>query len=127
MNASQSAIDLAQVAATAASDKLGQDIVAFDVSDALAITDIFLIISANNDRQVAAIVDAIEEALIVQRDQRPTRREGDRDNRWVLLDYVDLVIHVQQTQERVLYSLERLWKDCPRIRLNAIDDVLGQV
>lgn len=127
MNASQSAIDLAQVAATAASDKLGQDIVAFDVSDALAITDIFLIISANNDRQVAAIVDAIEEALIVQRDQQPTRREGDRDNRWVLLDYVDLVIHVQQTQERVLYSLERLWKDCPRIRLNAIDDVLGQV
>ncbi|MGI5951836.1 MAG: ribosome silencing factor [Brooklawnia sp.] len=122
MSATAEAIDLTRVAAQAASDKKGLDIIAFDVSEALAITDVFLIVSANNERQVSAIVDAVEEQLIKQADARPARREGDRENRWVLLDYVDVVVHVQHADERSLYALERLWKDCPRIDLQLDED-----
>lgn len=122
LSATAEAIDLTRVAAQAASDKKGLDIIAFDVSEALAITDVFLIVSANNERQVSAIVDAVEEQLIKQADARPARREGDRENRWVLLDYVDVVVHVQHADERSLYALERLWKDCPRIDLQLDDD-----
>jgi ribosome-associated protein len=122
LSATAEAIDLTRVAAQAASDKKGLDIIAFDVSEALAITDVFLIVSANNERQVSAIVDAVEEQLIKQADARPARREGDRENRWVLLDYVDVVVHVQHADERSLYALERLWKDCPRIDLQLDED-----
>lgn len=121
MTATDEARQLTQIAALAANAKKGLDIVAFDVSEALAITDVFLIVSANNERQVGAVVDAIEEALITQAETRPTRREGDRENRWVLLDYVDVVVHVQHNEERSLYALERLWKDCPRLELNLPD------
>lgn len=106
-----------EVAAQAAADKKGEQIVAFDVSEQLAITDVFLIASASNERQVGAIVDGVEEALLkIQR--KPVRREGDRENRWVLLDYLDFVVHVQHTEERTLYNLERLWKDCPQLSLS---------
>ena len=105
------------VAAQAAADKKGRNIVAFDVSEQLAITDVFLIASANNERQVGAIVDGVEEQLLKRR-RKPTRREGDRENRWVLLDYLDFVVHVQHTEERTLYNLERLWKDCPQLPLD---------
>ena len=105
-----------RIAAQAAADKKGHKIVAFDVSEQLAITDIFLIASANNERQVGAIVDGVEEKLLAS-GYRPVRREGDRENRWVLLDYIDIVVHVQHTEERSLYNLERLWKDCPQIPL----------
>lgn len=117
LTATDQAIHLAKRAAEAANDKKGLDIVAFDVSEALAITDIFLIVSANNERLVGAIVDAIEERLIADEGRRPTRREGGNENRWVLLDYLDVVVHVQHSEERSLYALERLWKDCPRIEL----------
>jgi ribosome-associated protein len=80
------------------------------------ITDAFLLASAPNERQVTAIVDAIEEALLgLPEKAKPVRREGERAGRWVLLDYVDLVVHVQHTEEREFYSLDRLWKDCPTI------------
>ena len=105
------------VAAQAAADKKGRNIVAFDVSEQLAITDVFLIASANNERQVGAIVDGVEEALLKHK-LKPTRREGDRENRWVLLDFIDLVVHVMHAEERALYALERLWRDCPRIDLS---------
>ena len=105
------------VAAQAAADKLADNIVAFDVSEQLAITDVFLIASAGNERQVGAIVDGVEEALLKIK-VKPIRREGDRENRWVLLDYLDFVVHVQHTEERTLYNLERLWKDCPQIPLH---------
>ncbi|SOD74737.1 ribosome-associated protein [Jatrophihabitans sp. GAS493] len=114
MTATDFAQDLALAAAAAASEKLGTDIVLIDVSERLAITDIFVIVTGNNDRQVSAIVDAVEEALRAK-GSKPLRREGHRDGRWVLLDYSDVVIHVQQAEERVFYSLERLWKDCPVI------------
>lgn len=121
MTATDSALHLARVAAEAANQKKGLDIVAFDVSEQLAICDIFLIVSANNERLVGAIVDAVEEALIKGENTRPTRREGDQENRWVLLDYVDVVVHIQHSEERSLYALERLWKDCPRIDLQLSD------
>jgi len=120
--ASDRALTLTRIAAAAASDRLAQDIVALDVSEHLVITDTFLICSAPSDRQVRAIVDAVEERMREQADTRPVRREGDREARWVLLDYVDIVVHVQHTEEREFYSLERLWKDCPAIPL---DDVPG--
>lgn len=117
MTATEHALDLTGIAAQAASDKLGRDLVAFDVSDRLAITDVFLIVTASNERQVSAIVDAVEEALL-KIGVKPTRREGDREARWVLLDYLDLIVHVQHSEERTLYALERLWRDCPRIELD---------
>jgi len=115
--ASENAVKLTRLAAEAASDRLARDIVALDVSDHLVITDAFLLCSAPSDRQVRAVVDAIEERLREVVDLRPTRREGEREGRWVLLDYLDLVVHVQHTDEREYYSLERLWRDCPSIEL----------
>ena len=114
MTASPATIDLATTAAAAAEDKLAHDIVAFDVSDQIAIAEVFLVCSGTTDRQVKAIVDAVEDRL---RDLagRPTRREGEREGRWVLLDYVDLVVHVMQDDDREYYALERLWKDCPSV------------
>lgn len=117
MTATDRARAMTQAAAEAAADKLGTDLVAFDVTEQLAITDVFLLVTAANDRQVGAVVDAIEERLRERFDARPVRREGDRENRWVLLDYLDLVVHVQHTEERSFYALERLWHDCPRIEL----------
>ena len=116
MTATERAVELVEIAAGAAADKLATDIIAYDVSEQLVITDAFLLCSASNDRQVKAIVDEIEEKLR-QVGARPVRREGEREGRWVLLDYIDVVIHVQHAEERVFYALERLWKDCPRIPL----------
>lgn len=116
MSASDRAIELTLVAATAASEKLAADIVALDVSETLVITDVFLICSAGSERQVKAIVEGIEQALD-RIDVDPIRREGERDGRWVLLDYLDLVVHVQHEEERGFYGLDRLWKDCPVVEL----------
>jgi ribosome-associated protein len=116
VTATERAVELVQIAAAAAADKLATDIIAYDVSDQLVITDAFLLCSASNDRQVKAIVDEIEEKLR-RAGAKPVRREGEREGRWVLLDYIDVVIHVQHAEERVFYALERLWKDCPRIPL----------
>ena len=118
MTATDHALELVAVAAQAAHDKKADQVLAFDVSDQLAITDAFLIASGSNDRQVKAIVDEVEEKL---RDvgAKPLRREGERDGRWVLIDYGDVVIHIQHEEERQFYALERLWRDCPTIPLPA--------
>ena len=116
MAATQHAIDLARAAAAAAEDKLASKIVALDVSEQLALTDIFLLASAPNDRQVSAIVDNIEDKLR-ELGVKPVRREGERNGRWVLIDFSDIVVHVQHEEERTYYQLERLWKDCPAIDL----------
>ncbi len=116
MTATERAVELVRIAAAAAADKLATDIIAYDVSDQLVITDAFLLCSASNDRQVKAIVDEIEDKLR-RADAKPVRREGEREGRWVLLDYIDVVIHVQHADERLFYALERLWKDCPQIPL----------
>jgi ribosome-associated protein len=115
LTASDRSVELALAAAAAAADKQARDIMIIDVSDQLVITDCFVIASATNDRQVHAVVDAIEERLRERHDAKPVRREGQREGRWVLLDYADIVVHVQLTEERGFYQLERLWKDCPVI------------
>lgn len=118
MTASDHAIDLATRAARAAAEKLATDIVAIDVSDHLVITDTFLVASAANDRQVRSVVDGVEEELL-KAGVKPIRREGEREGRWVLLDFGEVVVHVQHEEERTYYSLERLWKDCPVLELPA--------
>lgn len=118
MTATDHAVTLVRTAALAAADKLATDQLAFDVSEQLAITDAFLLASGANDRQVRAIVEEIEDKLR-ELDAKPIRREGHRDGRWVLLDYGDVVIHVQHAEEREFYALERLWRDCPVIELPA--------
>jgi ribosome-associated protein len=116
VTATDRAIELVRIAAQAASDKLADDIIAFDVSEQLIITDAFLLCSAPNDRQVKSIVDENEEKLRLG-GASPARREGERDGRWVLIDYDEIVVHVQHTEERAFYALERLWRDCPTITL----------
>jgi ribosome-associated protein len=116
MTASPRALELTRAAAVAALDKLASNPVAFDVSEQLAITDVFLVVSAANERQVGAIVDEIE-AQLLKIGAKTVRREGERENRWVLLDYFDIVVHVMHTDERDNYSLERLWRDCPQIEV----------
>lgn len=116
MPAAPEAVTLAVAAAEAAADKLATDIVAIDVSEPLAITEAFVLCSAANDRQVRSVVDAIEERLRAL-DAKPIRREGEAEGHWVLLDFGDIVVHVQLAEERIHYAIERLWKDCPEIPL----------
>jgi ribosome-associated protein len=112
------AVELAQAAASAAADKLATELRIVDVSEQLAITDCFVLAAAPNERQVKAVVDAVEERLMTM-GAKPVRREGEREGRWVLLDFFDIVVHVQHSEERAFYSLERLWKDCPTLPLPA--------
>jgi ribosome-associated protein len=119
VTASPRSTELIEVAALAAADKLARDIVAFDVSEQLVITDAFLLCTGANDRQVHAIVDEIELKLR-QAGATLARREGEREGRWVLLDYLDIVVHVQHADERAYYMLERIWNDCPRLPLPAV-------
>lgn len=118
MTATPEAVAAAIAAAQAAADKFAHDIVAIDVSEQLVITDVFVLCSADNDRQVRAVVDAVEERLHGI-GARALRREGESEGRWVLLDFGDLVVHVQLAEERIHYAIERLWKDCPMIELPA--------
>ena len=122
MSATDRAIELTVAAARAASDLKAQEIIALDVSGQLVLTDAFLIASGTNERQVGAIVDAVEEALH-KLGAKPLRREGKSEGRWVLIDFGDVVVHVQHAEDRTYYALERLWKDCPVIELPA--DVHG--
>jgi ribosome-associated protein len=106
VTATAHALELVHAAARAASDKLADNILAFDVSEQLVITDAFLLCSAGNERQVKSIVDEIEDKLR-QIGAKPVRREG------------EIVVHVQHTEEREFYALERLWRDCPVIPMPA--------
>ncbi|MCW2757637.1 MAG: iojap-like protein [Nocardioidaceae bacterium] len=116
MTATERATELVREAAQAAADKLATNLIAFDVSEQLVITDVFLLCSASNERQVRSVVDAVEDRLR-EIGAKPVRREGERDGRWVLIDYADIVVHVQHEEERQFYALERLWRDCPAIAL----------
>lgn len=121
MSASQEAIDMATVAARAASSKLAEDVTVIDVSGQLVITDCFVIASASNERQVNAIVDEVEEKMRLA-GHKPARREGGREGRWTLLDFVDIVVHIQHQDERDFYALDRLWRDCPVLEVNLDGD-----
>lgn len=119
MTASDRSLQLAKVAALAAEEKIAEKVMAIDVSEQMPLTDVFVLASAASERQVGAIVDEVEDRL---RDlgSKPIRREGEREGRWVLIDFGDIIVHVQHEEEREYYALERLWKDCPEIDLATI-------
>lgn len=114
MSASSESRDLVRIAATAASDIGGEDIVALDVSQPLPFVDAFLLVSGRSERNVVAIADEVEDRLR-EAGAKAVRREGRSEGRWALLDFGDIVVHVFHPEERAYYSLERLWKDCPVI------------
>ena len=116
MSADLQAAEWAEIAALAASDKKATDIVAFDVSDVLVITDVFVVCTAANQPQLFAVVDEVEHKLKDAGAPRP-RREGKGEGSWVLLDFIDLVVHVQLPGARSTYDLERLWRDQPQLAL----------
>ncbi len=116
MTASSRARELLNVMALAADEKQGEDPVALDVSGPLPLTDIFFLVSGRNERNVLAIAGEIEDKMI-EAGAKPLRREGRSEGRWVLLDFGDVVAHVFHEEDRMYYSLERLWKDCPAIPL----------
>lgn len=121
MTASTHAREILQIAAAAADSKQAEDMVALDVSGPLPFTDIFLLASARSERNVIAVASEIEEKLI-EAGTKPLRREGRAEGRWVLLDFGDLVVHVFHEEDRMYYSLERLWKDCPVVPLVIVGD-----
>ena len=116
MTASARALELLHLAAAAADDKQAEDLVALDVSEPLPLTDVFLLASGRNERNVLAIAEEIEDKLL-EIGVKPLRREGRSEGRWVLLDFGDLVVHVFHEEDRMYYALERLWRDCPAIPL----------
>lgn len=120
MSISDLARRMAATAVHAAQDKLASNIAAIDVSDVLAITEVFVLASADNERQVGSIVDEVEDQMTAQGFE-PQRREGNRENRWVLLDYGNIVIHVQRTDQREHYGLDRLYHDCPLVDIEGIE------
>jgi ribosome-associated protein len=119
VSATKKAIEVAELAAASASDKVAENIVALDVSSHMPLTDIFLIASGRNERQVVAISDGIEEKLLEQ-GIKLLRREGKSGGRWVLLDFGEIICHVMHEEDRVYYSLERIWSDCPELKLTAL-------
>lgn len=114
-----STIEHLEVAASAALDKLATDLIAIDLSEQMVLSEVFLIATGQNERQIDSIADEVELKLS-SIGERPARRE--RSTQWILLDYEDLVIHVQTKEIRQYYMLERLWNDCPRIPLKAVAD-----
>ena len=113
----KSTLEHTQIAASAAIEKLGSDLLAMDLSEQMLLSEVFLLISGGNERQIDAITDEVERQLSLL-GEKPTRREISEN--WILLDYQDLVVHVQTQQARQYYSLDRLWNDCPSIKLDAL-------
>ena len=111
MTCSAQTRELAVAAAKAAADKLGTDPVLVDVSERLALADAFLIVSAPTSRQVRAIGEEIMDQLARDRGVRPQRIEGRTEAEWMLIDYLDLVVHVFDQEQREYYALEKLWGD----------------
>ena len=119
MPASKSVTELTQVAARAIADKFGTEMIAIDLSDQMVLSEVFLIATGANIRQVDAIADEVEEKLRLI-GEKPARREG--TDEWILLDYSDLVVHIQSAELRRYYMLDRLWNDCPTIELDAVKE-----
>ncbi|WP_353114714.1 ribosome silencing factor [Microbacterium sp.] len=125
MQAFENSVEMLRIAADAAAGKGGEDLVALDVSGPLPLVDIFLLVTGNSERNVAAIADEVEDRLIEAGHKR-VRREGRAEARWVLLDFGDLIVHVFHSEERVFYGLERLWKDCPVVPIETAETVAGE-
>jgi ribosome-associated protein len=108
-------IELTKIAASALADKLGDEIVAIDLSEQLVLNQVFLLVTGSNEPQLQALSDEVQRKL-AQAGEKPVRKEG--SGSWILLDYTDLVVHIQSTELRNYYMLDRLWNDCPKIELN---------
>jgi len=108
-------IELTKIAAAALADKLGTEIVAIDLSEQLVLNQVFLIATGSNEPQLQALAEVVEKKL-AEVGEKPARKEG--SNSWILLDYSDLVVHIQSTELRNYYMLDRLWNDCPTIGLD---------
>ena len=119
MPASQPCVERTQIAACAAAEKFGTELVALDLSDQTVLSEVFLIITATNAKMIDSIADNVEEQLRLAGD-KPLRREG--TDEWVLLDYSDLVVHIQSSELRRYYMLDRLWNDCPKIELDIVNE-----
>lgn len=111
--------ECAIIAAKAADSKKATDLMVQEVTELISVTDYFVIATAANNRQVNAIIDAIEEAERKEAGIKPLHREGTRDGMWALLDYGNFVVHVFQPETRDYYRLEALWNDAPVIDLAA--------
>ena len=107
-------IELTKIAAAALAEKLGSEIVAIDLSEQLVLNQVFLLVTGNNERQLEALSDEVQKKL-AEAGEKPARKEG--SGAWILLDYTDLVVHIQSTELRNYYMLDRLWNDCPKIDL----------
>ncbi len=116
MSVPESTAETLHIAARAADDKGGEDLVALDVSGPLPLVDVFLLASGRSERNVDAIAGEIEDR-VNEAGVKTLRREGRGEGRWVLLDFGGLVVHVFHEEDRMYYSLERLWKDCPIVPL----------
>ena len=119
MPASPDCITRTQIAARAAAEKFGSELVALDLSDQTVLSEVFLIVTASNTKMLDTIADQIEEKLRLAGD-KPLRREG--TDEWILLDYSDLVVHIQSSELRRYYMLDRLWNDCPKIELDVVTE-----
>jgi ribosome-associated protein len=119
MPASNACVERTQIAAHAAADKFGTELVALDLSEQSVLSEVFLIVTATNTKMVDSIADEVEEKLRLAGD-KPLRREGTAE--WILLDYSDLVVHIQSSELRRYYMLDRLWNDCPKIELEVVKE-----
>jgi ribosome-associated protein len=106
-----------KLALTCASEKKAVGLLALDLREIASFTEFFIIASGNNQRQVQAICDEINEQLKKQLNSRPVRIEGYSTGEWVLLDYGDFVVHVFEKNAREFYDLERLWLDAKRVEI----------
>jgi ribosome-associated protein len=123
MPASSACLERTQIAARAAIDKFGTELVALDLSDQTVLSEVFLIVTASNSKIIDTIADEVEERLRIVGD-KPLRREA--TDGWILLDYSDLVVHIQSTELRRYYMLDRLWNDCPNIELDAVREEVAR-
>ncbi|GAA1348205.1 ribosome silencing factor [Falsarthrobacter nasiphocae] len=115
-------MDILKAAAKAAGDKLATDIRAYDVHETVGLADAYFVATGETERQVNAIVEAVEDELREQFELKPVRREGRAQGRWVLVDFGDVVVNVQHGEDRAFYALDRLWSDSPQVDLGLPDE-----
>lgn len=109
------ALRIATIVARAADEKQASDVIVLDVGEILAITDLFVVSSANNKRQVRTISDAITDAVRKETGRSPLSSEGVAEQQWILIDYGSVVVHIFDDETRRFYEIERLYRDAPLV------------
>ena len=103
--------DLVELVVEGMKEKKASDITVMDVSDLTTLTDYFVICSGNSDTQNKAISDSIEEEVLKQTGEKPWKKEGIQARNWIILDFINIVVHVMSKEKRQFYSIERVWND----------------